>query len=106
MGTQSNKKTEFLGKKTIEYKRRIENQEAILTKNGGNDVSIRHGEIVKQKEKLDHLEEELTPLSRQLQGFLSLPPSVDLAKVELTKCELELEELDQPVCGKISDLHL
>ena len=104
--TQSNKKTEFLGKKTIEYKRRIEKQEAILTKNGGNDVSIKHGEIVKQKEKLDHLEEELTPLSRQLQGFLSLPPSVDLAKVELTKCELELEELDQQVCGKISDLHL
>ena len=87
-------------------KKDIEKKEAVLIKNGGNDPSIKHKEIVKMKEKLDSLDEELKPLSRQLQGFLSLPPSVDLAKMELAKKEVELETLEQQLAGSISDMHL
>jgi len=101
-----NKKVEFLSKKCIEYRRSIEKKEAILTKNGGNDPSIKHAELVKLKDKLALLDEELKPLSRQLQGFMSLPASVELARVELSKCGLELEKIDGQLTGSISDLHL
>jgi len=101
-----NKKVEFLSKKCIEYKRSIEKKEAILTKNGGNDPSIKHGGLIKLKDKLAQLDEDLKPLTRQLQGFMSLPPSVELARVELSKCELELENIDGQLTGSISDLHL
>ena len=37
----------------------------------------------KLKDKLQDREEELKPLSRQLQGFMSLPPSVDMARMEV-----------------------
>ena len=101
-----NQKVEFLSKKSIEYKRNIEKKEALLAKNGGNDPSIKHSEIVNLKDRLLSREEELKPLSRQLQGFLSLPPSVDMARMEVAKSELELENLDKQLTGSISDLHL
>ena len=101
-----NKKIEFMGKKCIQYKRDIEKKEAILSKNGGNDPSVKHEEIVNLKKRTDSLEETLAPLSRQLQGYLSLPPSVELARVELAKLEMEHEELEKKVSGSISNLHL
>ena len=47
------------------------------------------------------MEDESEPLSRQLKGFLALPPSKELAKVELTKSNQELELLEVQVAGHI-----
>jgi len=102
----NNKKTEFLSKKCIQYKRDIEKLEITLCKNGGNDSTIEHSELVKLKLKVDHLEEELKPLKRKLDGYQSLPPSVDMARLELAKSEVELENLEKQLSGSISEIHL
>jgi len=102
----NNKKTEFLSKKCIQYKRDIEKLEITLCKNGGNDSTIEHSELVKLKLKVDHLEEELKPLKRKLDGYQSLPPSVDMARIELAKSEVELETLEKQLSGSISEIHL
>jgi len=102
----NNKKTEFLSKKCIQYKRDIEKLEITLCKNGGNDSTIEHSELVKLKLKVDHLEEELKPLKRKLEGYQSLPPSVDMARLELAKSEVELENLEKQLSGSISEIHL
>ena len=63
----------------------------VLPRNGGNDKSVRqHQQIVRLNKELSKLEEESEHLSRQLQGFLALPPSKELAKVELAKSNQEL----------------
>ena len=102
----NNKKTEFLSKKCIQYKRDIEKLEITLCKNGGNDSTIEHSELVKLKLKVDQLEEELKPLRRQLDGYQALPPSVDMARIRLAKSELELENLEKQLSGSISEIHL
>lgn len=102
----NNKKTEFLSKKCIQYKRDIEKLEITHCKNGGNDSTIEHSELVKLKLKLDQLEEELKPLKRQLDGYQALPPSVDMARIELAKSEVELENLEKQLSGSISEIHL
>ena len=102
----NNKKTEFLSKKCIQYKRDIEKLEITLCKDGGNDSTIEHSELVKLKLKVDHLEEELKPLKRKLDGYQSLPPSVEMARIELAKSEVELENLEKQLSGSISEIHL
>ena len=102
----NNKKTEFLSKKCIQYKRDIEKLEITHCKNGGNDPTIEHSELVKLKLKLDQFEEELKPLKRQLDGYQALPPSVDMARIELAKSEVELENLEKQLSGSISEIHL
>ena len=42
---------------------------------------VRHQEIVRLNKELSKLEEESEHLSRQLQGFLALPPSKELASL-------------------------
>ena len=101
-----NKRTEFLSKKCIQYRRDMEELEIRLCKNGGNDSTIEHSELVKMMKKVIQLEEELKPLKRQLEGYQSLPPSVDLARVELAKTEVELENLENQLTGSISEIHL
>ena len=103
---QNNKKSEFLSKKCIQYKRDIEKLEITLCKNGGNDSTIEHSELVKLKLKVDNLEEELKPLKRKLDGYQSLPPSVEMARIELAKSEVELENLEKQLSGSISEIHL
>ena len=45
-------------------------------------------------------------MNRQLQGFLVLPPSRELARVELAKSNQELELLEREVAGEISTFHV
>ena len=52
------------------------------------------------------MEEECEPFCRPLQGFLALPPSRELARVELAKSNQELELLEREVAGEISSLHV
>jgi len=101
-----NKKLEYLVAKLADYRRGLERGEGVLARNGGNDESIRHAEILKLNKELLKLESECEPLSRQLQGYLALPPSKELAKVELASREEELEKLEKEVAGEISCLRV
>merc|ERR1712179_46598 len=80
--------------------------EGVLARNGGNDISIRHAQIVNLNKELAKLESEFEPPSRQLQGFLALPPSKELAKVELARSREELEGLEKDIAGEVSSLHV
>jgi len=100
------RKLEYIVAKCEDYRRGVERGEGVLPRNGGNDKSVRHNEIVRLNKELSKLEEESEPLSRQLQGFLALPPSKELAKVELAKSNQELELLERQVAGEISSLHV
>ena len=100
------KKLEYIVAKLADYRRGVERGEGVLARNGGNDLSIRHAQIVELNKELSKLESECEPLSRQLQGFLALPPSKDLARVELAKSREELEVLEKEVAGEISSLHV
>ena len=46
------------------------------------------------------------PLQRELSGFLNLPPSIEMAKVEVAGKKAELEKLEREVESKISSLHV
>ena len=43
---------------------------------------------------------------RELAGFLSLPPSLELGKVEVEGRRIELERLEREVQASISSLHV
>jgi len=104
--TDQSRKLEYIVAKCADYRRGVERGEGVLTRNGGNDNTVRHEEIVKLRTKLAKVEEESEPLTRQLQGFLALPPSRELARVELAKSSEELEQLERLVAGQISSLHV
>jgi len=103
---EKNKKYEYLVAKLADYRRVVERGEGVLARNGANDESIRHDKIVKLQKKLSELESECEPLIREQQGFLALPPSKELARVELARSTQELELLEKQVAGQISSLHV
>eukprot|EP00092_Neocalanus_flemingeri_P014157 GFUD01015271.1.p1 GENE.GFUD01015271.1~~GFUD01015271.1.p1 ORF type:complete len:227 (+),score=96.26 GFUD01015271.1:291-971(+) len=104
--TDLSRKLEYIVAKCADYRKAGERGEGVLARNGGNEDSVKHKEIVRLSSKLVQLEEETEPLTRQLQGFLALPPSNELARVELAKSSAELEELEKQVAGQISSLHV
>ena len=102
---EKNKKYEYLVAKLADYRRVVERGEGVLARNGANDESTRHDKIVKLQKKLSDLESECEPLIREQQGFLALPPSKELARVELARSTQEMELLEKQVAGQISSLH-
>jgi len=100
------KKTEFTLAKVEQYRRDIERSEAALVRHGGADPNLRHGEIVKLKDKVDEVQSQVEPLKRELGGFLNLPPSIEMARVEVAGKKQELEKLEKEVESKISSLHV
>jgi len=100
------KKTEFTIAKVEQYRRDIERSEAALVRHGGADPNLRHGEIVKLKDKVDEVQSQVDPLKRELGGFLNLPPSIEMARVEVAGKKQELEKLEKEVESKISSLHV
>jgi len=106
MAGDRTKKLEYIVAKLADYRRGVERGEGVLARNGGNDVSIRHAQIVNLNKELAKLESEFEPPSRQLQGFLALPPSKELARVELARSREELEVLEKEIAGEISSLHV
>jgi hypothetical protein len=90
------KKTDFTLAKLKQYLKDVQRGEAVLTKNGGSDPSLRHRPVGGLLKELRGVQEAAEPLAGQLEGFLSLPPSLELATVEVaarrdTLCHLELE---------------
>lgn len=100
------KKTEFTLAKVEQYKRDIERGEASLIRNGGADTQLRHGEVVKLRRKVEEVQGQVDPLQRELGGFLNLPPSIEMARVEVAGKKQELEKLEREVESKISSLHV
>ena len=100
------KKTEFTLAKVEQYQRDIERGEASLMRSGGADTQLRHSEVVRLRQKVEEVEGEADPLQRELGGFLKLPPSIEMARVEVAGKKQELENLEREVESKISSLHV
>jgi hypothetical protein len=100
------KKTDFTLAKLEQYKKDVQRGEAVLAKNGGSDPSLRHRPVGRLREDLRTAEAAAEPLARQLEGFLSLPPSLELATVEVAGRRDALRRLELEVQQKISSLHI
>lgn len=100
------KKIEFTLAKVEQYGRDIERGEASLVRSGGADTQLRHNEVVRLRQKVEEIEGEVDPLQRELGGFLNLPPSIEMARVEVAGKKQELEKLEREVESKISSLHV
>jgi len=100
------KKLNFMQAKEKQYKANVEKEESLIQKNTGGDQTLRHSNIETLARELQTLENELDTAKRQITGYLDLPPSLDLAKVEISKAEKELKELTAQVSNNISTMHL
>ena len=100
------KKTEFTLAKVEQYQRDIERGEASLMRSGGADTQLRHSEVVRLRRKVEEVQGRVDPLQRELGGFLNLPPSIEMARVEVAGKKQELEKLERGVESKITSLHM
>lgn len=100
------KKTEFTLAKVEQYRRDVERGEASMIRSGGADTNIRHTAVVRLRQKVEEVQGQVDPLQRELSGFLNLPPSIEMAKVEVAGKKAELEKLEREVESKISSLHV
>jgi len=100
------KKTDFTLAKVDQYRKDVERGEALLARNGASDKRLRHSEVAKLRDRLREAEATAEPLRRELGGFLELPPSADMARVEVAARRAELEQLELEVQRKISSLHV
>jgi len=100
------KKTAKTLAKVDQYKRDVERAEAVRARNGANDSNLTHSKMVALKCELDSVLAAMEPLRRELEGFLSLPPSQELARVQVAASTAELKKLDLAIEKKISSLHI
>ena len=100
------RKTDFTLAKVDQYRKDVERGEALLDRNGASDGRLRHREVGKLRDRLKEAEATAEPLRRELGGFLELPPSADMARVEVAARRAELEQLETEVQRKISSLHV
>jgi len=105
------KKLDFMRAKEKQYKLGLDKDELLLVRNTGSDSSsggghIRHAKITDLAAKLHSLEAEAEASHRHIAGYLSLPPSCDLARVEIVRAEQQLADLTEKVNDNISTMHL
>jgi len=98
------KKLDYIVAKCADYKRVADRSESVLHRNGGNDMTLRHDEIKKKSEHLKALQNEYEPMEALVAGFLSLPPSIELAKVEIEKKKEELASLERQISEEIGGI--
>ena len=72
----------------------------------GCEKSLRHENIEILSNQLQELEVKVEEANRQLSGYLNLPPSLDLARVEVTKASNQLRSLSAQVERSIQSMHL
>merc|ERR1711962_157543 len=101
-----NKKLDFMLAKEKQYKTSAEKEESLLFKLTGGDDSLHHARVEELEKELHTLDKETGEARRQITGFLNLPPSIHLARVEIAKAEKELQGLTEQVQENISALHL
>jgi len=100
------KKLDFAQAKAKQYKVVLQKEELMHVKNTGDDPTLKHANIEALAEKLHTLECEMDESKRQIAGYLNLPASCDLARVEIAKAERQLAELTEKVNHNISTMHL
>jgi len=97
---------EWVAGKCREYSRQGEKGHHQLLRVQGQDKGATHGNIVQLRANLEKLEGELEPLEREQAGYLALPPSLELARVEVERSRHELEELEGKLSSAIAGLHI
>ena len=100
------KKLDFLLAKEKQYKNSAEKEESLLFKLTGGDASLHHARVEELQKELHIVDKETGEARRQITGFLNLPPSIHLARVEIARAEKELQCLTDQVQENISALHL
>ena len=105
LAANQSKKLDFMYAKEKQYKSSLEKDETLFHKNTGGDSSLTHSNMEKLSAELAGLELEVEEARRQISGYLNLPPSCDLARVEISKAEKELMNLSEQVNSRISTLH-
>jgi len=97
---------DFMREKEKQYKSSLDKEQIVFHKNTGCEKSLRHENIEILSNQLQELEVKVEEANRQLSGYLNLPPSLDLARVEVTKASNQLRSLSAQVERSIQSMHL
>eukprot|EP00088_Acartia_fossae_P020029 TRINITY_DN21729_c0_g1_i1.p1 TRINITY_DN21729_c0_g1~~TRINITY_DN21729_c0_g1_i1.p1 ORF type:complete len:273 (-),score=70.21 TRINITY_DN21729_c0_g1_i1:161-979(-) len=100
------KKLDFMNAKEKQYRSGLEKDEMAHFKLTGGDKNLTHDKIREIEEKLVDLDGKVEEAKRTISGYLNLPPSLDLARLEISKAEAELEELTSELNINIASVHL
>jgi len=99
-------KLDFMTAKEKQYKTSLEKDEMAHIKLTGGDKNLTHHNIKQLEEKIIGLEKDVEEAKRTISGYLNLPPSMEMAKLEISKAEAELEELTSQLNINIASVHL
>lgn len=99
-------KLDFMTAKEKQYKTSLEKDEMAHLKLTGGDKNLTHDSIKQLQEKVVDLEKNVEEAKRTISGYLNLPPSMDMAKLEISKAEAELDELTSQLNINIASVHL
>ncbi|XP_062516845.1 uncharacterized protein LOC134192163 [Corticium candelabrum] len=80
---------DFLFRKAADYSRLLHETECDLKERSVTD-DIMYSQLVKQYMELNELQEELLPLTAQLNAYHSLPPDISLTRLKIEELRREL----------------
>jgi len=100
------KKLDFMTAKEKQYKSGLEKDEMLHFKLTGGDKTLTHDYVTGLEQKLCSLDKDVDEAKRNISGYLNLPPSLDLARLEVSKAEAQLEELTSELSINIASVHL
>jgi len=100
------KKLDFMTAKEKQYKSGLEKDEMLHFKLTGGDKTLTHDYVACLEQKLSSLDKDVDEAKRNISGYLNLPPSLDLARLEVSKAEAQLEELTSELNINIASVHL
>jgi len=106
LAVNQSKKLDFMHEKEKQYKTSLDKEEILLHKTTGGDQGLRHENIETLAAQLHDLEARVDEANRQISGYLNLPPSLDLARVEVAKAGNELRALTMQVDRNIQSINL
>lgn len=96
---------DFVRAKEKKYCDSLAKGEALFARDGGGDPTLRHSHVASLSGELSALKGKVQSAQSEIAGFQKLPPSCDLARVEVSKAEAELTVLTEAVNTKLSSIN-
>jgi len=100
------KKLDFMTAKEKQYRGGLEKDELLNLKLTGGDKTLTHEHVSELSEREFALNKIVEDVRRNIRGYMNLPPSLDLASLEVKKIEAELENLTNKLDINIASVHL